>query len=325
MAKKHEPRKTPITIKKPSASMKPVVPEKVPVSTIKSRALTKTKKPEKVRVPEKPVPVHEKPVPVHEKPVPVHEKPVPVHEKPVPVHEKPARKPRVSILKKPVDIESLPGLTAEQTQAYLKFSESCKEIYDKFSKTKMDVRVAQLKTSPALVAVIRFMVMTHDLLELYGVMQFNKNVAPILYKHLDDVQEETGQKLPLARVLLDGIKWTKMELLSGVTHHPLPDFEEPEYKTRKVKIPDPVTALDEPEDKTMMPDQEEEDFEPQETYEDEGFEPPVTPGEMPSHVGPGGPDFDDSIKPQTGTPFEPPTNLPVSTEEEEELEEEPAE
>jgi hypothetical protein len=215
--------------------------------------------------------------------------------------EKPHRKSRAP--KKSDDIESIPSMTEDQTKAYALFSESCKEVYEKFSKEKIDTRLIQLKSSPALVAVVRFMVMMHDLLRMYGVMQFNKHVSSELYKHLDEVQERTGQKLPLARVLLDGIKMTKMELLSGVKVHPLPDFEEPEYKTMTKKTPDPV----EPDD---------EEFETQSTS---GEEQDVPAEESPfgtSHVGPGGPDFDDSVVPQSGTPVDPPINPPASAEEE---------
>jgi hypothetical protein len=137
---------------------------------------------------------------------------------------------KTRVRKAPSGDKSLPPLKKEQAQAYAQFSEACKKVYEKFFKHKINTRVAQLESSQALVAVIRFMVMMHDLLEVYGVMQFNKHVSPTLYKHLDDVQEKTGQKLPLARVLLDGVKTTKMELLSGVTVHPLPEFEEPKYK-----------------------------------------------------------------------------------------------
>jgi hypothetical protein len=144
------------------------------------------------------------------------------------------------------------------------------------------------------------MVMTHDLLEIYGVMQFNKQMAPTLYKHLDDVQDQTGQKLPLARVLLDGIKLTKMELLSGVTVHPLPAFKEPEYQTMAKKTPDPV-------------DPDEEAFEEQ---SDDFAGEREAVQEIPTSVGPGGPDFDPNVQPQSGTPVDQPSNPPASVEEE---------
>jgi hypothetical protein len=145
---------------------------------------------------------------------------------------------KTSARKAPSGNKFLPSMTEEQAQAYMQFSEACKEVYKKFSKGNIDIRVIQLKSSPALIAVIHFMILMHDLLKMYGVMQFNKHVSPTLYKYLDDIQEQTGQTLPLARVLLDGIKTTKMELLSGVTVHPLPEFEEPKYKIRKIGVPD---------------------------------------------------------------------------------------
>jgi hypothetical protein len=311
MAKKHEPKKTPITVKKSPAPPKPSVPEKAPVSTIKSHALTKTKAPGKVRVPEK-VHIQEK-VKASEKP-PIPEE-IHVSEQAHTPEKSPARTRKV-----PPD-KSIPSMTEEQTQAYMKFSEACKEVYDQFGPDKIDTRLIELKSSPALIAVVRFMVMLHDLLRMHGVMKFNKLVSPTLYKHLDAIQEQTGQELPLARVLLDGIKMTKMELLSGVTPHPLPDFQEPEYTTGRTKIPDPADDSEEPEEKTVMPDQKDDEFESQESPEGEEAEPAGTPGEVPSHVGPGGPYFDDSVQPQSGTPIEPPKNLPVSIDEEEELEE----
>jgi len=193
----------------------------------------------------------------------------------------------------------IPSMTEEQTKAYMTFSEECKEVYEKFSKGKMDARILELKSTPALILVVRLMIMLHDLLKMYGVMQFNKHVSPTLYQHLDEIQDKTGVKLPLVRVLLDGIKATKMELLSGVTVHPLPDFKEPEYKIMAAKTPDPLNSDDE-------------GFEPQDPAEggrDESSQPP-------SHVGPGGPDFDDSVQPQSGTPVDPPVNPPDSVEEE---------
>lgn len=126
--------------------------------------------------------------------------------------------------------KSLPPLTEAEAQAYMMFSNGCKKVYEKFFKFTIDDRVAQNESTHASLAMIRFMVMMHDLLEVYGVMQFNRYVSPTLYEYLDEVQDKTGQKLPLARVMLDGVKSTKMELLSGVTVHPLPEFEEPEYK-----------------------------------------------------------------------------------------------
>jgi hypothetical protein len=188
---------------------------------------------------------------------------------------------------------SLPPLTEKEDDAYLQFSEACKEVYDKFSPVKINDRMDQLKSSPALTAVLRFMVMIHDLLGIYGVMKFNKNIASALYQHLDDVQEQTGQKLPLARVLLDGIKATKMELLSGVTVHPLPEFHEPEYQTMASKTPPPADPEEfAPSDPPVPP---------------EGVEPPP-----PQSVGPGGPYLDHSVIPQSGTPVDDPVNPPDS-------------
>jgi hypothetical protein len=200
-------------------------------------------------------------------------------------------------------------MTTEQTQAYLQFSEACKEVYDKYSKGTIDIRVTQLKSSPALVAVVRFMVMLHDLLKVYGVMQFNKHVSPTLYKHLDDIQAKTGQELPLARVLLDGIKTTKMELLSGVTVHPLPDFKEPEYKAMTRRTPDPDDPVDPPDEGVEQPDTTGEEQESEESS-------PLLSQDPEQHLGPGGPEFDEEVQPQSGTPVDSPVNPPASVEEE---------
>lgn len=208
----------------------------------------------------------------------------------------PKKKAPVRTSKASPSTPSLPPLTEKEADAYLQFSEACKEVYDEFSPVNIDDRLEQLKPGPALTAVLRFMVMMHDLLGIHGVMKFNKYVASKLYKHLNDVQDRTGQKLPLARVLLDGVKATNMELLSGVTVHPLPDFKEPEYKTMPSKMPLPA---DDPND--------------------EGFEeqdpPPDPPQDLTKGVGPGGPSFDPNVIPQSGTPVDPPLFPPDSIEE----------
>ena len=225
----------------------------------------------------------------------------PVIEKPPVVHEP------------SIDNESIPSMTVEQTQAYMQFSEACKGVYEKFSTEKIDDRVTQLKSSPALISVVRFMVMLHDLLRMYGVMKFNKNVSPTLYKYLDDIQEKTGQKLPLARVLLDGIKTTKMELLSGVTVHPLPEFKEPEYEIVPIRRPHPFDSADEEFENQGNPGGKHED--PlEETSETSSQEAP----QGHSNVGPGGPFMDENVQPQSGIPVDQPVNPPTSVDEEEE-------
>jgi hypothetical protein len=75
----------------------------------------------------------------------------------------------------------------------------------------------------------------------------------------------------------------------------------------KKKTPDPVD----------LPDPTDEEFEPQETPEESELQ--DTSGEQ--HVGPGGPDFDPSVQPQSGTPVDTPINPPASIEEEVPLEE----
>jgi hypothetical protein len=200
--------------------------------------------------------------------------------------------------------KSAPPLTEEQAQAYMQFSDACKKIYDKSFKSKIDTRITQLESSPALVAVVRFMVMVHDFLEVYGVMQFNKNISPTLYEHLNDIQDKTGQTLPLARVLLDGIKATKMELLANVTVHPLPEFIEPEYEAMTQEKSDPGNPAD-----AEFAEPDDAEFAEPEPADPEGEH------DAPSHVGPGGPDFDDSVQPQSGTPIDPVDAPPAPQEE----------
>jgi hypothetical protein len=50
--------------------------------------------------------------------------------------------------------------------------------------------------------------------------------------------------------------------------------------------------------------------------DDEEFE-SQDPSSGEHHIGPGGPDFDDSVQPESGTPVDPPSNPPDSIEEEE--------
>jgi hypothetical protein len=210
-------------------------------------------------------------------------------------------------------------LTEKEESAYQRFAEVCEEIYNKFSPHKISDRMNQIKSSPAITATLNFMIMVYDLLSIHGVMKFNKNVTPDLYRHMNDIQEQTGRKLVLMRLLLDGVKATKMELLSGVTVHPLPDFREPEYKTMASKTPAPV-------------DPDEEEFEERDPSEVQSEEPPddssnpwnapqdpsAVPDDssnQPQSVGPGGPFFDPDVVPESGTPVDPPVNPPDSIDE----------
>jgi len=236
-----------------------------PTRTPKTKKTVEKKEPEKPVEPKKPA--------VEKKP------PKPKHVKKEQVHE------TAELGKTQESPKTAESMTTEQVKAYTQFSNACKKVYEEHSGEDLDWRLRQLKASPHLIMAISFVVTLHDLLKMYGVMKFNKDVAPTLYESLESIQEKTGQSMPLAKVLLDGIKATKMELLSGVTVHPLPDFKEPEFKTMTKKTPDPA---EEPE-KTNGPENTD--------------VPAIDPSQ---NVGPGGPWLDHSNPPEPGTALDEP-------------------